>query len=226
MGRRLFKHLQSTSLRVCDVAFERYRTLLVVVDLISTLIKILFTVLLFLSVGFGIGYAAIDEETTSIIIQGVATGEAVLLAIIFTIVFHLSILWFNKVHEIENSEKMAKKRRNLRPIGTRVEVKAVRQGHPSDAATVGMQPAIISEQQIIDEPDTVFMMEQDETDHNDDTVYLLDYIGGEMIKPLSSDHLRPLTLTMAILLLLSALFTLMGLMACKSLLYQFCHWLY
>ena len=180
--------------------------------------------LLFLSVGFGIGYAAIDEETTSIIIQGVATGEAVLLAIIL---FHLSILWFNKVHEIENSEKMAKKRRNLRPIGTRVEVKAVRQGHPSDAATVGIQPAIISEQQMIDEPDTVFMMEQDDTDHNDDTVYLLDYIGGEMIKPLSSDHLRPLTLTMAVLLLLSALFTLMGLMACKSLLYhksakQFC----
>lgn len=170
--------------------------------------------LLFLSVGFGIGYAAIDEETTSIIIQGVATGEAVLLAIIFTIVFRLSIFWFNKVHEIENSKKMAKKRRHLPPVGTRVEVKAVRQVHPSDAAIVGMQPAIISEQQM-DEPDTVFMMEQDETDHNDDTVYLLDSIGGEMIKPLSSDHLRPLTLTMAILLLLSALFTLMGLMACK-----------
>jgi len=175
-----------------------------------------YTCNLFLPVGFGIGYAAIDEEITSIILQGVATGEAVILAIIFTIVFHLSIFWFNKVHEIEKSEKLAKKRRNVPPVGTRVEVKAVHQVHPSDAATVGMQPDNISEH---DETDTVpvFMVEEDETDHNDDTVYMLDHIGGEVIKPLSSDHLRPLSPTMAILLLLSSLFTLMGLMACKLL---------
>jgi len=166
-------------------------------------------------VGVGIAYAAMDEERTSIIIQSIATGEAVLLAVIFAIIFYQSIFWFNKIHEIENSEKMAKKRRTLHPLGTKVEVKGARRVHPSDAATVGTQSGSMSEHPM-DDTDTVLMMiKDDDTDNNEDTVYLLDHVGGDMIKPMSSDHLQPLSPSMTVILLLSALFTLLGLMACE-----------
>lgn len=168
----------------------------------------------------GISYAAVDEETTAIIIQGVATGGVIIVAGVFTAAFYYSTRWLNKIHDIEHSVEPAK-RRSLKPLGCVVEVKAahmkhehyLRADHEHDNTRLPSDSQAGDDQ--LDIPFLVMASADNVDGTNEDAVYLLDYIGGEMMKPFSTTHLREMTPAVTILLFLSSTSFLLGLMACK-----------
>lgn len=170
----------------------------------------------------GISYAAVDEETTAIVIQACATGGVVIVACVFTAAFHYCIAWLNKIHEIEHKVEPVK-RRSLKPLGTAVEVKAAHMRYEhylrarSEQTDDHMRTASVSQvgDDLLDIP-FLAMASPDDIDSTDgDPVYLLDFIGGDMMKPFSTAYLRQLSLLMMIILLLSNISFLLGVMACK-----------
>lgn len=169
--------------------------------------------------GIGIALAAVDKETTSIVVQAAATGGVVIIAGVFTIAFYYSIQWLNKVHDIEHSVNPVK-RRSLKPLGTAVEVKQAHMKYqhylraPSDSDH--NNTTLASSSQSGDELDIpiITMASSDDVDgSNEDVVYMLDYIGGNMMKPFTTTHLRTMKLPAIILLFLSSVLFLLGLMA-------------
>ena len=161
----------------------------------------------------GIFYAATDDEVTAMIIQGVATGGVIIISCAFTAAFYYTIRWLNQIHNIEYSAEPVK-RRSLKPLGTAVETKTA---HIYPRAQTdrhdNTRPANHSKFGD-DELDIVMVSPEDVTDGNDeDTVYLLDHVGGKMMKPFSTDNLRQMTIPLIVLLFLSNMSFLLGLMA-------------
>ena len=177
-----------------------------------------------ITVGVGISYAAIDEETTAIVIQASATGGVVIVACVFTAAFHYCIRWLNKIHEIEHEVEPGK-RRSLKPLGTAVEVKAAHMRYEHYLRARGEQiddentrTTSVSQvgDDLLDIPFLEMVSSPDDIDGTDgDPVYLLDFIGGDMMKPFTTMHLQQMSLVMMIILLLSSISFLLGVMACK-----------
>ena len=173
----------------------------------------------------GISYAAIDEEVTSMIIQGAATGGVIIVSCVFTTAFHYTIHWLNQIHNIEYSLEPVK-RRSLKPIGTAIETKMahMRYHHysraPNDQTGRHDNTRLASDSQFSDDevdiPFLVMASPNDATDgSNEDAVYLLDHIGGEMMKPFSTKKLQQMSPPLLVVLFLSSVSFLLGLMACK-----------
>lgn len=176
----------------------------------------------------GISYAAVDDEVTALSLQGAATGGVIIISCVFTMAFHYAVQWLNKIHEIEQSVEPAKQRRMLKPIGTAVETKEayMRYRHyyprapPSDQTD---NSRVNSNSQSgdnglgLDMPYLVMAPEDNATDggEGENAVYLIDHIGGEMMKPFSTKELQQMTLPLLVTLFLSSTLFLLGLMACK-----------
>lgn len=175
----------------------------------------------------GISYAAIDEEVTAMAIQGAATGGVIIISCVFTVAFYYSVNWLNKIHDFEHLVNPVK-RRSLKPIGISMKVKPARMGHhryPRVTDSAGLDQTdsarhVSDPQMCNDQLDVPFIVmgssADDATDgNNEDAVYLLDHIGGDMMKPFSTKKLQQMPRPLILLLFLSAVLMLMGLMARK-----------
>ena len=170
-------------------------------------------------VALGISYAAIDNEMTAMIIQGVATGGVIIISCVFTTAFHYTIRWLNQIHDIEHSVEPVK-RRSLKPLGTAVETKTAHIYARSQTDRHDNTRPANHSQSGDDEFDIVMSFTEDVTDGNsEDAVYLLDHIGGKMMTPFSTNNLRQMTIPLIVLLFLSSTSFLLGLMACELCIY-------
>ena len=162
---------------------------------------------------------------TSIVIQAGATGGVIIVSCVFTAAFYYTIRWLNQIHNIEHSVE-PDKRRYVKPLGTAVEMRMahVRYHHypraPSDPThRHDNNTRLPSDSQFgDDEMDIPFlvMAPDDVTDGNsEDAVYLLDHIGGEMMRPFSTKKLQQMTRPLIVILFLSSVSFLLGLMACE-----------
>jgi len=180
-------------------------------------------------VAIGIWYAALDEEVTAMVIQGAATGGVIIVSCVFTASFYYIVHWLNQIHHVEHRVNPVD-RRSVKPIGISMEVKTAHMGYyryPRITDSVGLDhtssAGVVSDLQLCnDELDVPFIVmgppdDDDVTDgDNEDAVYLLDHIGGEMMKPFSTEKLKKMSPSLVLLLFSSAVLFLMGLMACKN----------
>ena len=171
----------------------------------------------------GIWYAVDDDEVTAIAIQGAATGGVLIVSFVFTATFYYSIKWLNEMHHIEHTVESGKKRA-LKPLGTSVEVKVAHMGyhHYSGASNdeTGSHDNTRLTSDSEDQPDIPFLIMEPTADDitdgdNENSFYIVDHIGGEMMRPFSTTMLQELSAPLMVLVFLSSTLFLLGLMACK-----------
>ena len=168
----------------------------------------------------GISYAASDDEVTAMAIQGVATGAVLIVSCVFTAAFYYTIKWLNELHLIEHTMESDKKR-SLKPFGTSVEIKVAHMDYhhyPSNDEAGGhdnIQHTSDSDDQL-DIPFLVMDPAADITDsNNENSFYVVDHIGGQMMRPFSATLLQELSASLMVLVFLSCTLFLLGLMARK-----------
>lgn len=166
----------------------------------------------------GISYAVVDDEETSLIIQGVATGGVIIVSCVFVVAFHYATRWLNKIHHIEETSVELSKR-SLKPRGTAIEMKTVNvryRHYPRTVLDQGDHDNTRDSRLNDDELDVSYLVMGSPNDITDgDPIHALDYIGKDIMKPLLTEKLKEMSPRLLVILFLSSLSFLMGLMACK-----------